>query len=150
MFFPSRINKKTKPSGRTQKVLTAQGTVLRYAHYQGYSTDPPNGYIATIAIMRTSESLPLCGALESMGWTLYFYAENSTSIDKVAFDAATEHLQPGVGLDHIGCISAMGLENLLRKGIQTSTFIVPSEGNTTLLENRNSIDEILPKKEVEL
>jgi hypothetical protein len=69
----NRKDRKTKTS-ILSTVLTAQASVLRYCFFEGYDTQPPEGYDATIALARVTESEALCRRLEKAGFSTTAYA----------------------------------------------------------------------------
>ena len=142
----SLTNRKNKTS-KAPKVLAAQANVLAYAHHQGYDTRPPSGYIATIALVRVTDSAGLCYTLEKMGWALHYYRGENNSVDRILLDATADHLVSGTDIHYVGLISRFGLQNLSQVGVNTCPYALPSADNE-LVENHSRLDDILPLKEV--
>lgn len=127
------------------KVLTAQASVLRYCHFQGYDTSPPDGYHAAIALVRLSDSKALCQRLEKNGWTIHQYDDSVMNIHSAVLEASSTHFAPGILVKHVGCISSRGIHTLSQSGFATTAHAIPDK-NT---ENRHfsPISDILPLRE---
>lgn len=141
----NRKDRKTKTS-ILPTVLTAQASVLRYCFFEGYDTQPPEGYDATIALARVTESEALCRRLEKAGWTLYYYNDAVTNIHSAVLEAISSDFAPGVLVKHVGCISEKGIQTLSKAGFSTTAHAIPDK-NT---ENRHfhPISDVLPSQEV--
>ena len=128
----NRNERKTQTSGL--KILTAQASVLRYCFFEGYDTNPPEGYEATIALARVTESEALCQRLEKVGWTVYYYNDAVMNIHSAVLEAISSDFAPGIQVNHVGCIFA------------TTAHAIPDK-NT---ENRHfhPISDLLSSREV--
>ncbi len=143
-LLANRNERKTKTSGL--KILTAQASVLRYCFFEGYDTQPPEGYEATIALARVTESEALCQRLEKVGWEIHYYDDAVMNIHSAVLDAISSDFAPGIHVNHVGCISGRGIHTLSKAGFATTAHAIPDK-NT---ENRHfhPISELLPFQEV--
>jgi hypothetical protein len=139
-----RNERKTETS--RLKVLTAQASVLRYCFFEGYDTMPPEGYEATIALARVTESEALCQRLEKAGWVLHYYDDAVMNIHSAVLEAISIDFAPGLKVRHVGCISGRGIRTLSEAGFSTTAYAIPNK-NT---ENRHfhPISDLLPFQEV--
>ena len=137
-------NRKPKTS-QTKKVLAAQASVLAFAHHAGYDTRPPAGYIATIALVRVTDSAGLCYTLEKMGWELHYNGGENNTVDGILLNATADYVVSGTEIDHVGLISRFGLHNLSQAGVNTRSYALPDTDNE-VVEGHRRLDEILPFK----
>jgi hypothetical protein len=137
--------RKTKTS-RLPTVLSAQASVLRYCFFERYDTQSPEGYDATIALARVTESEALCRRLEKAGWTIHVYDDAVMNIHSAVLEAISSHFAPGILVKHVGCISGRGIRTLSEAGFSTTAHAIPDK-NT---ENRHfhPISDVLPSREV--
>ena len=140
----NRNERKTQTSGL--KILTAQASVLRYCFFEGYDTNPPEGYEATIALARVTESEALCQRLEKVGWTVYYYNDAVMNIHSAVLEAISSDFAPGIQVNHVGCISDRGIHTLSMAGFATTAHAIPDKDT----ENRHfhPISDLLSSREV--
>ena len=136
-----RKNKSSQP----HKVLTAQAEVLRTAHYRGLSTTPLGGYSRTIVLAHINESQALCNKLGSSGWEVRYYADKDTYTSQILSSSIPEEMRNNVEIDHIGCISYLGLCDLSSLGLPTKPHMLPNESG--IYPNHYDLVELLPKAE---
>ena len=141
----NRKDRKTKTS-ILPTVLTAQASVLRYCFFEGYDTQSPEGYDATIALARVTESEALCRRLEKAGWIIHYYNDAVMNIHSAVLEAISIDFAPGLNVKHVGCISGRGIRTLSEAGFSTTAHAIPDK-NT---ENRHfhPISDVLPSREV--
>lgn len=140
--FTNLILRKNK-SSQAHKVLTAQAEVLRSAHYCGLSTAPLDGYSKTIVLAHVNESQALCNKLGNIGWEVRYYAYKDTYTSQILSSSIPEEMRENVEIDHIGCISYLGLCNLSSLGLPTKPHMLSKESG--IYPNHYDLVELLPK-----
>lgn len=146
-FGKSFVNlnlRKNKPP-QAHKVLTAQAEVLRNAHFCGYLTEPPKGYSRTIVLAHVNESQALCNILGNSGWEVRYYAHKDTYTSQILSSSIPDEMRNNVEIDHIGCISYLGLCDLSSLGLPTKPHMLPNESG--IYPNHYDLVELLPKSE---
>ena len=144
-FGNSIVNLKIRKSksSKAHKVLTAQAEVLRRAHFCGLSTAPLDGYSKTIVLAHINESRALCNKLGSSGWEVRYYAHKETYASQILSSSIPEEMRNNVEIDHIGCISYLGLCDLSSLGLPTKPHMLPNESG--IYPNHYDLVELLPK-----
>ena len=141
----NRKDRKTKTS-ILPTVLTAQASVLRYCFFEGYETKSPEGYEATIALARVTESEALCRRLEKVGWKVYYYNDAVMNIHSAVLEAISIDFAPGLNVNHLGCISGRGIRTLSEAGFSIAAHAIPDEN--TKNRHFHPISDVLPSREV--
>ena len=132
---------------RAEKILTAQGPVLRSAFHSGYDTSPVPGYKEAFVFLHEKSSQFLALRLESMGWKVVWYGDDDNISDLILNSATTNQSTPLQGLDHIGLISHKGREKISAKNLKLQTYIIPSNNPVFLNDALTfSLDELFPKR----
>ncbi len=132
---------------RAEKILTAQGPVLRSAFHSGYDTSPVPGYKKAIVFLHEKSSQFLALRLESLGWEVVWYGDDDNISDLILKFATTDQSTSLQGFDHIGLISHKGREKISAKDLELQTYMIPSN-NPVFLEDvlTFSLDELFPKR----
>jgi len=132
---------------RVEKILTAQGQVLRSAFHSGYDTSPVTGYSHSVVFLHVKSSQYLANKLEKLGWKVIWYDDDENISDLILDFATTNCPTSLLGLDHIGCISNLGREKISAKKLELTTYLIPSNNPVFLEDNLTfSLDKLFPKR----